>query len=92
MLQITAAQAANPTIEAILGGGTVLGTECVNGKVVESLYQGSATFTEFGPEATLYVKSTEKVSDGVKTRLRRTASRGWTSDKDYRYTDRWCLT
>ena len=88
MLQITAAQAANPTIEAILGGGTVLGTECVNGKVVESLYQGSATFTEFGPEATLYVKSTEKVSDGVKTRLRRTASRGWTSDKDYRYTDK----
>ena len=80
--------AANPTIEAILGGGTVLGTECVNGKVVESLYQGSATFTEFGPEATLYVKSTEKVSDGVKTRLRRTASPGWTSDKDYRYTDK----
>lgn len=88
MLQITAAQAANPTIEAILGGGTVLGTECVNGKVVESLYQSSATFTEFGPEATLYVKSTEKVSDGVKTRLRRTASPGWTSDKDYQYTDK----
>ena len=88
MLQITAAQAANPTIEAILGGGTVLGTECVNGKVVESLYQGSATFTEFGPGATLYVKSTEKVSDGVKTRLRRTASPGWTSNKDYRYTDK----
>ena len=87
MLQITAAQAANPTIEAILGGGTVLGTECVNGKVVESLYQSSATFTEFGPDATLYVKSTEKAGAGVKTRLRRTASKGWSSNSDYRYAD-----
>jgi len=82
ILQITAAQAANPKIEAILGGGTVLGTECVDGKVVESLYQSSATFTEFGAEATLYVKS-----DGVKTRLRRTAVRDWTENKDYRQRD-----
>jgi len=87
MLQITAAQAANPTIEAILGGGTVLGTECVNGKVVESLYQSNATFTEFGPEATLYVQSTEKAGVGVKTRLRRTAGNGWTDNTDYRQRD-----
>lgn len=75
--------AANPKIEAILGGGTVLGTECVNGKVVESLYQSNATFTEFGPEATLYVKSTDKAGDGVKTRLRRAAGNGWTDNSSY---------
>ena len=72
LLQVPATQAARPEIVAILGGGTVLGTECVNGKVVHSLYQSSARFTEFGPEATLYVQS-----PGPKTRLERSAGTAW---------------
>ena len=83
----SSAHAANPTIEAILGGGTVLGTECVDGKVVESLYPAAAAFTEFGPQATLFVQSTEKAGVGVKTRLRRTAGAGWTDSTSYLYRD-----
>ena len=83
LLQVPATQAARPEIVAILGGGTVLGTECVNGKVVHSLYQSSARFTEFGPEATLYVQS-----PGPKTRLERSAGTAWNDTPDYRYNDK----
>ena len=40
-------------IEAIMGGGTVLGTECVNGLVVEDLYGARASFEGFGANVPL---------------------------------------
>ena len=54
-------------IEAIMGGGIVLGTECVNGIVQENLYGSSAEFVDFGPDVPLYVKTSGK------TRLKRTS-------------------
>ncbi len=67
----SASEMPDPVIEAIMGGGTVIGTECVNGKVIESLYQSAAEFKDLGETATLYVKDTSSEGVGVKTRLQR---------------------
>ena len=56
-------------IDAIMGGGTVIGTECVNGKVVELV--SSDAITDFGPDLTLFVKPEGK------TRLRKDAGYTW---------------
>ena len=58
-----------PMIDAIMGGGTVIGTECVNGKVVELKSEDAVGY---GPGQTLYVKASSK------TRLRRDNTYNWT--------------
>ncbi|MBT6352009.1 MAG: BspA family leucine-rich repeat surface protein, partial [Halieaceae bacterium] len=63
------AQAPDEIIEAIMGGGTVIGTECVNGKVVELV--SSDAIIDFGPDLTLFVKPSGK------TRLRKDAGYKW---------------
>ena len=63
------AQAPDEIIEAIMGGGTVIGTECVNGKVVELV--SSDAIIDFGPDLTLFVKPEGK------TRLRKDAGYKW---------------
>ena len=70
LLQMPLTQAA--VIEAIKGGGTVIGTECVNG-IVDEL--NNKVFEGFGAEATLYVTT------DTKTRLVRTSGSSW-SDRD----------
>ena len=67
----SASEMTDPVIEAIMGGGAVIGTECVNGKVIESLYESGAEFKDLGETATLYVKDTSSEGVGVKTRLQR---------------------
>ena len=57
-----------PIIDAIMGGGTVIGTECVNGKVAEL---GANEAIPFGPDQTLYVKTSGT------TRLRKYAGYTW---------------
>lgn len=68
-------------IEAIMGGGTVLGTECVNGLVVEDLYSARASFEGFGANVPLYVKTS------AKTRLKRTSSSSWAGNDLVRFWD-----
>ena len=59
-------QAPDEIIEAIMGGGIVIGTECVNGRVDEILSSGpNPTPISYGPDQTLYVKTAGT------TRLRR---------------------
>lgn len=77
LLQIPLTQAA--TIQAIMGGGSVLGTECVNGLVVEDLYSSKASFEGFGANVPLYVKTIGK------TLLKRTSSSSWASDDRVRF-------
>ena len=62
-------------IDAIMGGGGVVGTECVNG-VVSPEYQSNDAITEFGPGTTLFVK------DVGKTRLRK-GSGNWNDGVGY---------
>ncbi len=62
-------------IDAIMGGGGVVGTECVNG-VVSPEYQADDAITEFGPGTTLFVK------DAGKTRLRK-GSGNWNDGVGY---------
>ena len=62
------AHATDDIIEAIMGGGTVIGTECVNGKVAEL---GANEAIPFGPDQTLYVKTSGT------TRLRKDAGYTW---------------
>ena len=57
-----------PIIDAIMGGGTVIGTECVNGKVD---VLGTHDAIPYGPDQTLYVKTSGK------TRLRKYAGYTW---------------
>ncbi|MFL2501996.1 MAG: hypothetical protein ACJ0Q1_03650 [Luminiphilus sp.] len=61
-------------IEAIMGGGIVLGTECANGIVQENLYGSSAEFVDFGPNVRLYAKTSGK------TRLKRTSDAPFADD------------
>ena len=61
-------------IEAIMGGGIVLGTECANGIVQENLYSSSAEFVDFGPDVPLYVQTSGK------TRLKRTSDAFFADD------------
>ena len=73
------ASAEGAVIDAIMGGGTVIGTKCEAGKVVE-LKSGDG-ITDFGPDTTLYVRTSGK------TRLRRDSGYIWvngsgTSNKD----------
>ena len=77
LLQMPLTQAA--TIQAIMGGGTVLGTECVNGLVVEDLYAAPASFEGFGANVPLYVKTAGT------TRLKRTSSSSWASGDRVRF-------
>ncbi|MCH9787434.1 MAG: hypothetical protein K0U44_00670, partial [Actinomycetia bacterium] len=65
----SAAEAEEAVIEAIMGGGTVIGTACVDGKVEELV--GDAAITNFGPDTTLYVKPSGK------TRLRKDSGYSW---------------
>ena len=52
------AQVPDEIIEAIASGGTVIGTECVNGKVDEIFNSGAnPTLIPYGPDQTLYVKT-----------------------------------
>ena len=66
------AQGPDEIIEAIASGGTVIGTECVNGKVDEILNSGSnPTLIPYGPDQTLYVKVSGT------TRLKRASGYKW---------------
>ena len=67
-------------IDAIMGGGGVVGTECVNG-VVSPEYQSNDAITEFGPGTTLFVK------DAGKTRLRK-GSGNWNDGVGYNNDDK----
>ena len=67
LITAPSASAAEDVIEAIMGGGTVIGTACVNGKVEEL----DAAITNFGPDTTLYVKPSGK------TRLRKDSGYSW---------------
>ena len=48
------ADSTNDYIDAIMGGGTVVGTECVDGRVVE--LRSDDAINNFGPDLTLFVK------------------------------------
>jgi hypothetical protein len=71
LLQVPATQAAPTQIQAIMNGGTVIGTQCVSGLVVQFEDQGVTEFTEFGPDVPLFVK------ESATTRLKRTPSPPW---------------
>ena len=66
------AQVPDEIIEAIASGGTVIGTECVNGKVDEIFNSGAnPTLIPYGPDQTLYVKTVSA------TRLKRASGYKW---------------
>ena len=65
-------QAPDEIIEAIMGGGMVKGTECIDGRVKEALNNKSAL--PFGPDATLYVVN------GGSVNLRSTVDYGFSSN------------
>ena len=76
-------QAPDEIIEAILSGGTVIGTECVNGRVDEILGSGpNRTPISYGPDQTLYVKT-----QGA-TLLRRGSGYKWNAGSTLNLKDR----
>ena len=69
------AQVPDEIIEAIASGGTVIGTECVNGKVDEIFNSGAnPTLIPYGPDQTLYVKTVSA------TKLKRASGYKWTAE------------
>ncbi|MGB1959304.1 MAG: hypothetical protein ACPHP8_09190, partial [Luminiphilus sp.] len=65
-------------IDVILGGASVIGTECVNGKVVEV---PSTSSIPYGPNQTLYVKTASS------TKLTKNEATRWEASDQIKFYD-----